>query len=417
VRRLCAAAVVALGWWATPAPAATVSFGPFGVATYRAAPGEANRLAIDGATVPGATVFRDTGAPIEPGPGCTARPDGSVSCTAGGGFAPLADVDLGDGDDVVSLHGGGGRAVLGPGADRASADLGRLEVEGGPGPDAVSGAPGADVEVEYFDERAAGVRVTLDGRADDGAPGEGDDIGPGVRTVDGTNARDVLDARGATGVVSLYGNGGDDRLYASPRGGSLYGATGADVLHGGPGRDTLDGEANDDVLSGGGGDDVLDGENGRNVMTGGPGHDRIWVQGNGHDAVYARDGTRDDVDCVALPHRLEVEATDRLTGCAFPVAPTADPPRLLAHRRLRLLFACRAPIPGGCRGTLRLTDTAPQPLGRARFTIAAGHRAHVTVRLHHRPRGGVVTAVVVAHRTQPPASSRATVTTLRPGPF
>ena len=247
----------------------------------------------------------------------------------------------------MTLHGGGARALLGAGADRASADLGRLEVQGGPGPDVICSA-GTDVEVEYSDH-AVGVRVSLDGRADDGAPGEGDDVGRGVRTVDATNERDVVDARGARGLVDVYGNGGDDRLYASPDGGALYGATGNDVLRGGPGRDRLDGDSGDDVLSGGAGADALDGGYGRNVVTGGPGRDRIDVQGNGHDVIRARDGGRDDVGCDVLPLSLEVDRADRLWMCAFPVAAEADPGRLLAHRRLRLLLACPRPAPGGCR--------------------------------------------------------------------
>jgi hypothetical protein len=412
VRRAAAVAALALGW-AAPAPAATLSIDGYGLATYRAAPGEPNRLAIDATAQPGATTFRDAGAPIESGAGCTAQGDGAVACSNAHGFAPLADVDLGDGDDVIAVHGGGVHALLGPGADRASADLGRLELEGGPGPDVVSAGPRTDVEAEYFDH-VVGVRVSLDGRANDGAPGEGDDVGRGVRTVDGSNQGDVLDARGASGVVHLYGNGGSDHLYASPAGGSLYGSTGADVLRGGPGRDTIGGAEGDDVLAGAGGDDALDGGAGRNVVTGGPGHDRIDVHGNRYDVIRVRDGARDDVVCDAgLPRRLEVDAGDRLRACAFPVAAEADPPRLLAGRRLRLLLACPYPAPGGCVGTVRLTDSAPRPLGRARFAIAAGGRAHVTVRLDHRPRHDVVTAVVIAHRARPPASTRTTVTTLR----
>ena len=407
-----AVAVLALGWATAPARAATVGIEAYGIATYRAAPGERNRLEVDGTTLPDATTFRDAGASIAAGAGCTPRGDGAVVCTNANGFAPLAEVDLGDGADTLTVHGGGVHALLGTGADRASANLGRLQVEGGPGPDAVSAAARTDVSVDYFD-KVVGVRVTLDGRADDGAPGEGDDIGRGVRSVWGTNSRDVLDARGARGIVDLYGNDGDDRLYASSAGGHLYGSAGADILRGGPGPDLISGEWDDDVLTGAGGDDVLDAGTGRNTVGGGPGHDRYTVRGNGHDVIHARDGARDDIVCAVLPRRLDVDAVDRLTTCAFPVVAEPDPPRLLAHRRLRLLLTCPQPVPGGCRGTVRLTDTAPQPLGRARFAIAAGGRIHLTVRLHHRPRDGLVTAVVISHRALPPDSARTTVRTWR----
>jgi hypothetical protein len=128
VRRFLAAAVavVAAGWLAAPAPAATVGIEAGGIATYRAAPGERNRLAVDGTTLLDATSFRDAGAPIAAGAGCTAQSGGAVVCTNRNGFAPLAEVDLGDGADTHTVPGGGVRALLGTGADRASADRGRL---------------------------------------------------------------------------------------------------------------------------------------------------------------------------------------------------------------------------------------------------------------------------------------------------
>ena len=404
----CAAALL----WAPAAPGATVGVDAFQTAVYQAAPGEANRLVVDAEPLAGVATFRDAGAAIEPGPGCTARGDGTAACTASRQSLPHVQVDLGDGDDVLTMHGGGMIAALGPGADRASADGGRMEVEGGPGPDAISGSAGADVEVDYFDH-VVGVRVTLDGRANDGAPGEGDNLEAGVQIVDGTSHADVLDARGANARVDLQGSFGNDRLYASPAGGFLDGGTGADVLRGGPGRDSIVGEEGDDVISGGGGDDALAGEAGRNVVTGGPGHDRYEVRAFGDDVIHARDGARDHIACVSLPRRLEVDATDRAATCAAAVVARADPAQLLAHRRLRLLLACTRPLTGGCRGTVQLTDSAPHPLARARFAMAVGRRIHLTVRLHHHPRHGLVTAVIVSHRARPPAASRTTVTTFQ----
>jgi hypothetical protein len=402
--------VAALGW-VPGAPAATVGVDAFKDAVYVAAPGEANRLAVD-IEPGGIATFRDAGAPIQAGPGCAARPDGAVACSAGVAFAPYTQVDLGDGDDALTVHGGGAVATLGPGADRAFADAGRMEVEGGPGPDVISGSGGADVAVDYYDH-SVGVRVTLDGRANDGAPGEGDDLGAGVGTVDGTSHADVLDARGARGTVALQGSLGNDRLYASPAGGWLEGGTGADVLRGGPGRDLIGGQEGADVISGAGGDDLLGGEAGRNVVSGGPGRDRYQVTALGDDDIRARDGARDEIECVTLPRRLEVDGVDRLTACAPAVRADADPARLLGHRRLRLVLICTRPRPVGCRGSVRLTDTAPHPLARVPFAMAVNRSIHLTVRLDHEPRQSLVTAVVVSHRSRPPASSRTTVTTFR----
>jgi hypothetical protein len=409
VTRLLAAAMCA-AVLAAPAAAraATVLVGPDKLVSYTAAPGEANRLSVDQRA--GVATFRDSGAPIVAGPGCAARAGGAVACTTGSRYTPWADVDLGDGDDVLRKHHGGMLATLGAGADRASADAGRLQVEGGPGPDAISGSPHAAVEVDYYDH-AVGVRVTLDDRANDGAPGEGDDIAASVRAVGGTSHADVLDGRRARGHIVLSGSFGNDRLYAAPAGGVLDGGTGADVLHGGPGRDRLYGEEGDDVVSGRAGDDLLGGLSGRNVLTGGPGHDRFEVTALGDDDIRARDGERDVVACTSLPVRMAVDTRDRLMDCAPALGVGPDPPGVLVGRRLRLALVCRRPRAVSCRGTVRLTDSAPRALARVPFRIAAGTTVHVTVRLGHEPRNGLITAVAVNHRARPPASSRTTVST------
>jgi hypothetical protein len=399
-------AIVVLAWAAPGASAATVS--TVGVVKYAAAPGEANRLEVSGAPG-GALAFRDAGATIAPGPGCAEASPGAVTCTASGIAA--VEIDLGDGDDVLAIHAGNVTATLGPGDDRATADGGGLLVHGGPGADVFAARRDVRVEVAYLDH-VVGVRVTLDGRADDGAPGEGDDVGPDVRAVTGSAHRDVLDARRARGIVALSGGPGADRLYAAPAGGGLEGGFGDDVLRGGPGRDLIGGEEGDDVLSGGGGDDSLSGDPGRNVATGGTGHDRFWLGSLSSDVIHARDGARDTVTCPWLPRRLEVDAADRLTECAVPPAVALDAPRLLAGGRLPLALSCPRSAPGGCRGRVRLTDTHPHPLARVRFAVAAGRRARLTVRLDHSPRHGMLIAVVVARRARPPASSRTTVTSL-----
>ena len=255
--------------------------------------------------------------------------------------------------------------------------------------------------------------MSTDGHANDGAPGEGDDVGRSVRTISVGARDDVVDARHARGPVTIYGGAGDDRLYASPAGGGLEGGPGDDVLRGGPGRDHLGGEDGDDRLFGGGGDDVLSGNTGRNVATGGSGHDSYFITSEARDVIHARDGDRDRVDCTKLPRRLGVDPGDRLTGCAFPVA-VVDTPRL-GRRRLHLTLACPRLAPGGCRVSVRLIDTSPHPLADARFTIAAGHRARRAIHLHHLPRNQLLTAIIVNHRAQPPASQRTTVASFQLG--
>jgi hypothetical protein len=282
----------------------------------------------------------------------------------------------------------------------------------------VSGAPHTDVEVEYFDH-AVGVRVSLDGRADDGAPGEGDGRrARGCAPSTPPTRRDVVDARARGGLVDVYGNGGDDRLDASPDGGALYGATGTTSCAAGPVRDRLDRrQPATTSCPAAPAPTRSTAATGRNVVTGGPGRDRIDVQGNGHDVIRARDGGRDDVGCAVLPSSLEVDRADRLWMCAFPVAPRPTLASLLAHRRLRLLLACPRPAPGGCRGIVRLTDTSPRAArtGPLHDRVGSAHppdRCACT----NAPRGGQITALVYAHRARPPDSTRVTVTSLQLAP-
>lgn len=140
----------------------------------------------------------------------------------------------GDGNDVVNAYGG---------ADQVDGGAGDDTLDGGLGPDRISGGAGTD-GVSY-DASAQGVRVSLNGIADDGAVSEGDNVAADVEIVTGSPQDDVLVA-GPT-AVQLNGGSGNDQLVGSPQ---------ADVLSGGAGDDTLDGQGGPDVLAGGDGTDV-----------------------------------------------------------------------------------------------------------------------------------------------------------------
>lgn len=107
--------------------------------------------------------------------------------------------------------------------------------------------------------------------------------------VHGTDGPDRL-----TSSSELYeiveGLGGNDRLVG--RGAPYVG----DALDGGPGNDILIGGYWPEKLDGGPGEDVLYGGVNYDKLTGGPGRDRIYGQG-GRDTVFARDGSRDVIDC------------------------------------------------------------------------------------------------------------------------
>jgi Ca2+-binding RTX toxin-like protein len=214
---------------------------------------------------------------------------GADVLSGGGGFdtadyrartAPLGvtvddrpgDGEAGEGDDVrtdvEAVAGGAGPDVLvgSLGANDLQGGPGDDVLDGGAGPDVLTGGPGHDV-VTYAG-RTSGVGVSLDGAADDGAPGEGDAV----------DSEDVL------------GGAGDD---------TLVGDNGANALDGGPG---------DDVIAGAGGSDRLSG-------------------GPGSDYVDARDGTPDQVDCgggldftAADPADVPVacERSDRIVGTEQP---------------------------------------------------------------------------------------------------
>jgi hypothetical protein len=226
---------------------------------FRAAPGESNVVSIS--AVPSGVLIRDTGAPLAAGPYCQQAVDG-VTCAPGlgGALGPSAVIDLGDGDDRLTV-----------------ADL-RVDVQDGPGDDVIempggtfhagTGAdvmritnPAAATEVTYA-TRTAGVSITEDGVADDGEAGEHDDVGDGIPSVTGGSGDDVLVAGQEPHI--LDGGPGGDRLVGGPR---------DDILIG---DDPLTG-AGDDVLLGGDGDDQLLAWAGADVIRGGPGKDAtLW---------------------------------------------------------------------------------------------------------------------------------------------
>jgi Ca2+-binding RTX toxin-like protein len=188
-------------------------------------------------------------------------------------------IATGDGADVVLGLGAQDTVCLGPGNDR---------FVGGPGVDsfiADSTTDGRDVvestEIVSYAARVLPVVVTVDGVANDGQAGEGDDVGNSLTVVDGGSGADVLTAPLTTPGTGLHGGPGNDRLTA---GQFLFGEAGDDVLtHQGPLRATMDG--------GDGGDRLVDNGTGGSSMDGGPGDDVLTAGGGGPGAfMTGRDG-------------------------------------------------------------------------------------------------------------------------------
>jgi len=237
-----------------------------------------------------------------PGPGCegdNVQPD-------------VEGIHTGSGDDVLigsggpnslsseagndTFSGGGGADAIsgGEGDDSLSGDAGPDSLSGGEGSDRMNGGRGDDIllasgfgddadvlaggrgtdAVDYSDA-VAGVRVDLDGRADDGVAGEQDNVRPDIEDIFGSRFRDVLRGGGA-----------------------------ANDITGGRGADTLAGGKGPDGLAGGDGADRIVGGKGRDLLAGGGSADRIT----------SRDGGPDEVLCGSALDRVKADRSDRIAA-------------------------------------------------------------------------------------------------------
>jgi Ca2+-binding RTX toxin-like protein len=198
---------------------------------------------------------------------------------------------LADGGDTI--HGGGGSDDIygGAGADHLFGDDGYdtffEDFDAGPnGADDISGGLGAGDTVTYRNRGfAAAYAITLDNVANDGAPGESDNVHDdaenvvgaliGPNTIVGSAAANSL--TGGTKADTITGGDGDDQI---------DGRDGNDTIHGGLGNDTLVGWYGADKLYGDGGDDSLDGSWDGDSLYGGLGNDAERGGTSGNDTFY-----------------------------------------------------------------------------------------------------------------------------------
>jgi Ca2+-binding RTX toxin-like protein len=156
----------------------------------------------------------------------------------------------GPGNDNISGEGGNDTLVGLTGDDNLNGGDHNDLLDGGAGGDVLIGGTGIDT-ISYA-HAPAGVTVTLDGIADDGIAGEGDNAGADVENVQGGRFND-----------SITGNALNNRLIGGAGNDTLRGGDGNDVLNGGHGQDELYGEAGNDLLQGrDGAADLLDGGDG-----------------------------------------------------------------------------------------------------------------------------------------------------------
>ena len=297
----------------------------------------------------------------------------------------------GDGNDTIEGNDGGDRIDAGAGDDllapdgyeHANADV----VDGGPGFDRIEG----DYSSRFSDTDPP-VSITFGGGADDGRPGEGDDLRSVEKvwlnvggTFTGSEGADEFRLSQVGTPSTMDGRGGDDRLRSGD---------GADRLDGGAGNDNVDGGFGDDVLIGGPGRDTISGD-----LAGGD-CGPLWCKYPfGNDTIEARDGEADSITCGAGTDTVNADAQDVVApDCENVVRAGSGPAagshpgtgassaRLALKGRTRLAKALRSGFSvrvSGVKAGQRVKLTARRGgkvVARGKATVAAGATA-VTVKL------------------------------------
>jgi hypothetical protein len=231
----------------------------------------------------------------------------------------------GAGNDKIEGYGGNDVIDGGDGNDEVDGGEGSDEVHGGagddtlwgdhyksPGADVLDGGPGTDQLDEWTIPDADThplPAVSLNGAADDGRPGEGDNVISVEKYTFHVNTTFVgSDAPESVQVLNV-----DE---------------GSSNLDGGGGNDILKAYDTNDVVNGGPGDDQVEGGLGNDVVTGGPGKDMIMGDSTaasctyysckipfGNDTIYAQDGEADQIDCGIGDDVVYADAIDTTTNC------------------------------------------------------------------------------------------------------
>lgn len=182
----------------------------------------------------------------------------------------------GAGNDTLRLGDGGGQLRGDAGNDLLTGGASGDDLLGGPGDDTLRGGGGDDSLAGFagrddlsggegqdrhsYPGVAVNMLIALNNVADDGGPGERDNIRDDIEIVSGGDGDDLIHGSdgnefldGGGGSDTLIGLGGNDYLYDVQGNNSLLGGEGEDTLIAGQGNDTLRGGAGADNLSGGGG--------------------------------------------------------------------------------------------------------------------------------------------------------------------
>jgi hypothetical protein len=376
------------------------------------APGEQNR--IDLRPVPDASgalswMVSDAGAVLTPGESCRRVDEHSAQCGARPGrFAPgLALVTLGDLNDAFSISvakpsdafNGGVIADGGDGNDLLSGWPGASELRGGAGDDRLLGGFGGSPFGDTL-EGGPGNDQLIGGPGSDRLHGGGghDEIrgGPGNDTLSDGDRDDAFgDAR--PGPDTLDGGDGDDRVSYQQRRAAVVvnladghpaGERGeADILSG---VESIVGGRGDDRLTGDRGANSLDGGGGQNRLSGGGGsdlfehaHGSVFC-GSGDDRVVGGRDSRDypQPDCEVITPDFDQSG----------ISPYPE----VRHGRLSYAFSCFRDVDDDdgsladpvCAVTLHIREASGGHRSLARGRLRRGHwdRRKVRVRLTARGR-------------------------------
>lgn len=238
-------------------------------------------------------------------------------------------LDGGDGNDFLRGYGADDVLIGGAGNDELVGKGGRDELRGGegndtlkpddnaePAADIVDGGPGSDLLEDYVQYFPSGdgvfppVNITLDGGADDGRPGEGDDITSVERMTAYVSGTYVLTDGAEDVIIGAHMDGGASKVEA--RGGNdiITGRDQVETIDGGPGDDRIEGGFNHDTLIGGPGKDLIYGDQTARCGS----SDTVCVP-YGNDVIEARDGEVDVIDCGPGTDRAVVDVIDVTANC------------------------------------------------------------------------------------------------------
>jgi hypothetical protein len=429
-----------------------------GTWVYRAAPGERNVVHVgpDTWSMDGTLVIHDEGIAFPLPDGCTRGPLGGTDPTYA--YCPPAPVrvELGDGDDWllvsedlpagtptvtgdggpgadrlngpsrgarVTFAGGEGNDELnggyqddvldgGPGNDRLDGKKGNDQVLGGDGDDLlqgddlfvgsdlVDGGNGYDtISGDWIQtDASAGLSVSLDGVADDGHPGENDNV-VNVERIDVNQPATLRAGAGAVYFKVLNTAAGSTKLVGSDQGDTLLSYDYADEIDGKGGNDTIEGGNGDDRIVGGPGQDTVNTEAGPNSCN------FLVCRGLfGNDWVDVRDGEKDSVTCGPGADTVVADPVDEIAADCETVdrGTTGGGPRPGPERRgggsstvkrcvvpkvkagTKPAAARKALTKRGCRAKTKQVRSAKVRRGRVvKLSQKAGrklrHRATVTV--------------------------------------